>query len=303
MYYERAKLGIRLTTTEALRKFYERDKYAILKREETLNDLEILAEFWKAVATQDDNIFSERVLKRLLVLNYAPNGMWTYLVSVYFLSNRDKDNLLSEPEFYDFLNRITAFIFAYALVHPGVNALRVPMYPEMINVVNGKPVEFNGYKLAESAVKNALENYYFSNNRPITRSMLAWWEFDNNTQPLFSKDLRMEIEHIYPKKRQENDHGLSNDRSLESLGNKALLEKSINIRASDYRFVDKKKYYSGYMNNQGVKKDGTKNAELRALTVKEDFTEKDICERADTINRAFMKYIYDNGVLEISEMI
>ena len=30
--------------------------------------------------------FSEDVLKRLYVLNYAPNGMWTYFVSVYYLS-------------------------------------------------------------------------------------------------------------------------------------------------------------------------------------------------------------------------
>ncbi|MBS6401814.1 MAG: hypothetical protein KH396_07800, partial [Atopobiaceae bacterium] len=38
--------------------------------------------------------FSDRVLRRLFVLNYAPNDMWTYLVSVWFLSNRDaKGNL------------------------------------------------------------------------------------------------------------------------------------------------------------------------------------------------------------------
>ena len=31
MYYERAKQGIKQTTTEALRKFYERDGYKLLK--------------------------------------------------------------------------------------------------------------------------------------------------------------------------------------------------------------------------------------------------------------------------------
>lgn len=49
MYYERAKLGIKQTTTEALRKFYEKDKYAILKRDETFCNLENLRRFGKAL--------------------------------------------------------------------------------------------------------------------------------------------------------------------------------------------------------------------------------------------------------------
>ena len=36
------------------------------------------------------------------------------------------------------------------------------------------------------------------------------------------------------------------DRNVEILGNKVLLEKRLNIRASDYRFVDKVKYYKGF---------------------------------------------------------
>ena len=51
--------------------------------------------------------------------------------------------------------------------------------------------------------------------------------------------------------------------SLESLGNKALLEKSINIRASDYRFDDKKKYYMGYVTDSGKNKPATGIIELR----------------------------------------
>ena len=37
--------------------------------------------------------------------------------------------------------------------------------------------------------------------------------------------------------------GLTNPNNMESLGNKSILEKKINIRASDYRFSDKIKYY------------------------------------------------------------
>ena len=85
MYYIRAKQGIKSSTTEALRKFYEKDNYTLLKREDTFNDLITLAHFWEDVINQDKDRFSQRILRRLFVLNYAPNGMWTYVVSVFFM--------------------------------------------------------------------------------------------------------------------------------------------------------------------------------------------------------------------------
>lgn len=132
MYFERAKMGIKSSTTEALRKFYERDSYSLLKRTDTFENLMILASFWNDVARQNDERFSERILRRLFVLNYAPNGMWTYFVSVYFMQNRDEDGLLDDEAFYKFLNKITAFIWTYAVTNPGVNALRTPVYAEMV---------------------------------------------------------------------------------------------------------------------------------------------------------------------------
>ena len=66
--------------------------------------------------------------------------MWTYFTSVYYLQNRDKDNLLDDKNFYDFLNKIIAFIWTYAVYIPGVNALRTPVYAEMINIVNNNPI-------------------------------------------------------------------------------------------------------------------------------------------------------------------
>ena len=85
MYYERDKNENKNTTTEALRKFYEKDGYSLLKKDETLTNLEALASFWVNVAEQDDSVFSEKVLKNLSVLNLCPNGMWAYLTSVYFM--------------------------------------------------------------------------------------------------------------------------------------------------------------------------------------------------------------------------
>lgn len=292
MYYLRAKQGNRKTTTEALRKFFEKNNYELLKNDYALSDLEILGNFWYLVEKQSNTIFSERVLKQLIILNYAPNSMWTYFLSVYFMVNKSDSNSLDEDKLYNFLNKIIAFIWAYAFVRPGVNALRTPMYPEMVNIVNGKDVQFMEYLLDEAEVKSALDNYLFTNGRPMTKSILAWWMFQNPEQSLIDLSTKMEIEHIYSKKREENENSLLDKNNIERIGNKVLLEKSINIRASDYRFEDKKKYYSGFINNKGEKKEGTSNVELiKYAKYKNDFTEKDIEKRTKQIFNQFIDFI------------
>lgn len=297
MYYERALLGIRNTTTEALRKFYEKNSYALLKKEQTFDNLIDLADFWNDVADQNVDRFSERILRKLFVLNYAPNGMWCYFVSVYYLHNRDKNGDLDDNAFYVFLDKMIAFIWAYAVTRPGVNLLRGPVYTEMVNIVNDKPISFSENKFDLSSVKKAFENFSFNNGRPITKSMLAWWAFFNNKQELLSINTTFEIEHIYPKSRQEKEHSLTSTKNIEALGNKTLLEKNINIRASDYRIKDKKKYYLGYTNSKGQEKKGTKIQELLTLaSEKNDYLENDIIERTEYIINSFLDYLTQNGL-------
>ena len=295
MYFERAKLGIKTSTTEALRKFYEKNKYAILKSEGTFNNLIDLANFWKDVYNQNEDRFSNEILKKLFVLYYAPNGMWTYIVSVYYLQNRDNNGLLKEYEFSDFLSKIIAFIWAYAIYMPGVNALRTPIFNEMNNIVLGKKVEFGDNKFDLQQLKNMFTNYEFNNNRPITKSMLAWWAFQDRDQNLISLEKGFEIEHIYPKNRYEKEKSLTDKRNLEKLGNKSLLEKKINIRASDYRFADKIKYYEGF-ESRGKIKEGTEIISLKKLANRTDFVEDDIIERNEMIINTFMDYLKENNL-------
>ena len=291
MYYERAKKGIKSSTTEALRKFYERDSYALLKNAETLPNLIELANFWNDVSRQSDR-FSEKILRKLFVLQYSPNSMWTYFLSVYFMANKDSDGNLEEEALFDFLNKTIAFSWAYAVVNPGVNALRTPVFAEMVNIVNHKTVTFGEYTLDKTQTETAFRNFAFTNSRTITRSMLAWWAFTDPSQPFISLDTVLEIEHIYARNRYEKEGSLQDARNVESLGNKALLEKRINIRASDYRFSDKTKYYIGYTNTKGQVKDGTKIKELIDIaSSKSDFTEKDIITRHNSIIDGFMQYL------------
>lgn len=299
MYYERAKQGISSSTTEALRRFYEKDSYKLLKTEGVFDNLISLANFWNDVSNQNNERFSNELLRKLFVLNYAPNGMWTYFVSVYYMQNKDADGMLEDEAFLKFLDKTIAFVWTYAVTNPGVNMLRTPIYAEMINIVNNNPVEFKENKFDLDAVRNRFELFDFYNMRPITKAMLTWWAYTMPEQPLFPMEAILEIEHIYARNRSEKEtaNPLSNPRYVEKLGNKALLEKRVNIRASDYRFTDKANYYKGYINKRGQVKEGTKVVELRKLAeTNTDFTEKDILNRHKMILDAFIDYLRDNDL-------
>ena len=297
MYYLRAKERNRNTTVEAVRKFFERDKYQQLKNDEAMRDLRYLADFWQQVAAQDSQVFSPETLKRLYVLNFAPNSMWEYMTSVYFLQNRDSDGRLRESDFNEYLDKITAFTFAYGITNPGVNALRTPAFEEMINIIDGKPVLFNRFKFEEQSTRSMFENYVFKNQRPITRSFITWYAFAFGQQQLLSLTESFQIEHVFPKKRQEMEGSLDNEANLDSLGNKVLLEASINSRASDYRFEDKKKIYSNQM-RRGRSRRPSEVAEIHELAKRDRFDEGDIVEREATIFDAFFDFLREQALLK-----
>lgn len=297
MYYERALQGNRKTTTQSLRDFYEKNSYSLLRRDETLDNLESLLEFWQRIEKRQG--FTEEVLRLLFVLNYAPNSMWTYFLSVYFLHHRDEQDNLDEEKLAKFLGKMTAFIWGYAVHNPGVNQLRSPVFAEMINLVNDKEVTFEGYKFNAEQLERKFNSYDFTNNRPVTKSMLVWWAFRNPKQEILDVSTRLQSEHIYSVKRAQVENTLATPRSLELLGNKAFLEEGINIRASDYRFEDKKRYYVGFEDSRGKKRSGTANVELVEMAkTRADFTEKDIKQRDTEIIHSFLDYLKENNLLK-----
>ncbi len=296
MYFLRAKEGNKSTTTEALRKFYERKKYQYLKQPHTISELKALALFWKSVSDQDKTRFSDGVLKQLFVLNYAPNGMWQNITSVYFLQNRNNEGFLDDTKFGCFIDRITAFIFAYAVTNPGVNALRTPIYDEMISIVNGNDVTFYKYKFNQTQARSFFENYVFTNQRSITRSMITWYAFTFPNQKLLDIKEIFHLEHIYPKKRQEIEKGLQSESNLDSLGNKILLEASINIKTSDYRFADKKKIYNGEQ-RRGKNKDASRIAEIDNLIRYPKFEEKQLMDRSAFILDKFFDFLQKEDLI------
>lgn len=296
MYFLRAKEGNKRSTTESLRKFYEKNRYQYLKDTQTIKDLRSLAEFWESVAEQDKSRFSVEVLKKLFILNYAPNGMWQNITSVYYLYNKKDDGSLDDLNFSEFLNRITAFVLTYAITNPGVNALRTPVYDEMVSIVQGGKADFSKYKFNQNQARSYFENYTFANQRNTTRSILTWYAFSFDDQALLDLKDTFHLEHIYPKKRQEMEKGLTSSKYIDLLGNKILLESSINIRASDYCFEDKKRIYSGEI-RRGPNKNPSKISEISALLEYPSFEEGDILERNAKILDAFFEFLAQEDLL------
>ena len=299
MYFIRAKRdNNKSSTTESLRRFYERDKYSVLKQDDTFENLKDLAQFWEDITDQNRERFSEEVLKKLFILNYAPNSMWNYFISVYYLANRTEDGKLDDEDFKMFLDRTIAFIWGYAIMHPGVNALRTPIFAEMLNIVNLNEVTFSDFKFDKEQTRSAILIYDFKNGRPITKSMLALRMMLNKEQSYPKLSQQFDIEHIYPRKRQENEKGLSNNRQIDLLGNKSLLEKRVNIRASDYRFEDKIKYYQGFYNSRGQRIGGTENLKLKNISnVYKKFGEKEIVDRTNLFIDEFVNLLDQNGLI------
>ena len=150
----------------------------------------------------------------------------------------------------------------------------------MVKLVQGKTNYFEENKISEKLLRDNLYRFEFSNQRRITRSLLVWWLLSRSDQQYPQLYLPLHIEHIYAKKRNEVQP-LSDPSLVESIGNKALLEDSINIRASDYRFRDKTGYY--------VK---SCNAELSEIGGKvADFNEEEIIRRKELILDGFIEHL------------
>ncbi len=291
MHYERAMLGLKDTTQEGLRSFYEKDNYRLLRvdHKRVFANLLSLADFWNKIDNQDEAYFSERVLKRLFVLNYAPNAAWTLITSVYFMSNKATNGTLDEEKFYSFLGKITAFIWATTILDPGVSYLRTPLYKEMLRIVNGQEVTFEAYRFNADNLLAAMQKYKFSGKKRMTRSMLAWWTMLDKEQSVPLLTTIFETEHLSKKGKTVNPD------TYEMLGNKSLLERRIKGTISpSFDFADKKIYYTG---KASLRRPGTQIHELLELAgTKSNFNVKDISQRTKRILEAFINFLADNSL-------
>lgn len=291
MYYLRAKKGITDTTTQSLRDFYEHNgnrksqqnvesKFKFFRDAETMDNLEKIAFFWNRVDSQDATFFTSEILRKLYVLNYSPNNTWKYLLSVYFMANSDSPEIFKSKEFEIFLEKTSLFTIAYGIYRPGVGLLRSPIFKAMAKIVKHDSEIFEKIGIKETGVdiNSLLESYEFWNGRPITKSILTWYAFTFENQNLPKLEESFQIEHIFAKNRSLYENTKIDEAIIESIGNKVLLEKRINIRASDYRFEDKRENF--YKNNSQI-------AEITELSKFKKFDKDEIIARKNKIFETF----------------
>ncbi len=299
MYFLRAKNGTTGSTTESLRNFFrgEKQDFPYFKNEKAMDDLSDLAIFWKKIYSQNES-FGDEILRKLFVLRYFPNTMWENIVSVWFLQNRDSNDEIDLGAFSHFLSKITNFILGYSLINPGVNQLRTPIFKEMSEIVkntNFTPT-FENHLLDENSLRTTFNNFDFNNMKNITKSFLVWFAFSNENQQLLGLKEPLQIEHIFAKKRAEIN-GISDKNLIESIGNKIILESSINIKASDFEFDVKKDFYLG-KKRRGSSKEPSKIAEVIELTTFKKFDESEIIERKSRIIDNFIEKLKSENLLK-----
>lgn len=299
MYFLRAKNGTTGSTTESLRNFFrgEKQDFPYFKNEKAMDDLSDLAIFWKKIYSQNES-FGDEILRKLFVLRYSPNTMWENIVSVWFLQNRDSNDEIDLGAFSHFLSKITNFILGYSLINPGVNQLRTPIFKEMSEIVkntNFTPT-FENHLLDENSLRTTFNNFDFNNMKNITKSFLVWFAFSNENQQLLGLKEPLQIEHIFAKKRAEIN-GISDKNLIESIGNKIILESSINIKASDFEFDVKKDFYLG-KKRRGSSKEPSKIAEVIELTTFKKFDESEIIERKSRIIDNFIEKLKSENLLK-----
>lgn len=278
------------TNRPAVRDFFSRDRNAVLKEEKTLNDLEDLADFWNRYEGEEG--FSNPVLKDFFVLRFAPNKLWQDAVSNYYLVNRNEDGRLDQDTFHDYLQRLIAFL--YGAVAAGATSTweRREIDKEagfLAGRTDWSPLKRRITEYDMKSALNALGPW-----KRINKGILAWWMMSNENQEPIALGIDFDVEHIYARKRHQNHPGEITEEQLESLGNKSLLEKRINIRAADYDFSDKRAIYRG----TAGRKAGTDVRELLDLADgNDDFASHEIDARTAEIKESFLRFLEQAGVV------
>lgn len=275
MYYRRAKMGVKSTTRTGLRNFYEKDHYALLKEENILDQLELLADFLRRVSLLDDSFtLSIRIL--LCIILQAPNNLALQLLTVYFFHN-EENGVLNSEELEAFLRSLIACILAYLLMKPGGDYLSEPIYTEMKNIVSnqkGYQIDFSPFSFEELEFRRQYSLIRFpALGNPSSKFFLTWFAFRTPGQQPLPPDLT--IRNVFLLSADE----LGSEKRLhDSLGNQSIIEEYLRAKV--------KGRPANYLNT-----DGTIVELKQFLEEHESLTPEDIEKRNGQILNELVAYL------------
>lgn len=270
-----------------LRKFYAQNKYEKLKDPNIMTEIMDLALFWRYInynIKPDEVIYdiSNETRKYLQCLSHYPNEYWKYVISVFFMKNRESQSF--DEDFQMVLKELLSFLFVKFIEKPTVNAIKDDVFNAYISLENNNKLKFD-YSFNEVLLKQQIES--FSSSR-ISRALLLLDAYLNPKQENLIES-NFDIEHIFPKKWQDTNYNGWEKKDaelfIEKFGNKIICEKKINIQAGNGYFGNKKNKY-------GI----SKIANVLDLFnyPKNDWTKEDIEQREEEFKTRIITFFRDN---------
>lgn len=270
MYYTRAQDRIASTSRIGLRNYYEKNSYELLKKPDTIDKLDLLADFLKKVSLLDSR-FEPSTQKLFYILLQAPNNLAQQLIAVYFLHKQQGGVLPPAQEIDPVLESLIACILLYTVLKPGGDYLSKPIYKKMVDIVHDidRPFEVDIFTEEDLYLQ-----YAKIISSPINKSfILTWYAFQTSEQCIIPTDLTMRTTYILPQEAFEGDK-----LRYEALGNQSLVE--------EYFRAKMKGNAANYLNTDGSL------TELRSfLTQHPKPTPADIHSRNQKILEALLHYL------------
>ncbi|MHC0037927.1 DUF262 domain-containing protein [Pseudoneobacillus sp. C159] len=243
MFYLRALENDRNTTTPGLRKYYSRNNFEQLYKNDVMKNLNTVLNLWLVVNNRveiEDEDWSKNIeIKQVLDgLTSYPNEFWKYPVVIYYLKYHDSQDF--EGLFLKFLKKLLAILAARSIVTPTINAVKRGILNLNSEIIKSSRPIFDFAKVDEQELKGKVRVAH----RHTVRMILKILAYQSQDELLPDK---WEIEHILPQKWQSSYFPSNSDEEVkelvEHIGNKIPFEKKLNIIASNGYFKKKKDSY------------------------------------------------------------
>ncbi|WP_229770856.1 DUF262 domain-containing protein [Campylobacter portucalensis] len=244
MFYLRAMDKDKKTTTPGLRKYFAEDSFSRLFKDNLLQNLKDILEFWEVVncreAKESKWTTNFSILSILDILSSYPNEFWKYPVIIYYLKNKNSENF--EELFLTFLRKLFVNLFKVYIVSPTINSVKTSVLNLNSSILHDKVLKFDFKNVTEDELKNGIKHLHKNAVRMLLKLLAYNTEEQNELLPY-----NWEIEHILPLKWQPSYFNTNNDEVnelIETIGNKIPFEKRLNIIASNGYFSKKQEQYA-----------------------------------------------------------
>ena len=242
MFYLRAKDGDRKTTTPAVRRFFEANRYSRLFSDNLMMDLESILSLWKIASNKDDEDTAWAKNGSIkcafdILLSYT-NEFWKYPVLTYYMTYKDREDF--ESLFLAFLRMLIKELFTQYLIMPTLNAVKGEILKLNIDIIKSEKPTFEFKPVQEEDLLQRIKTPH-RNALKMLLKIIAYTKQDERMT------YGWEIEHIFPRKWKE-EYVANKDEEyvkdmIEHIGNLLPFEKKYNILARNHYFKEKKTKY------------------------------------------------------------